>query len=181
MAYKEEMLSYNKRFVENKEYERFLTTKYPERKVAILTCMDTRLSELLPAALHLKNGDAKIIKNAGAVITQPFGSVMRSLLVCVYDLGVKEIFVIGHRDCGMQSLDAGSMTEKMLLRGITPDKLETVKDLHVDMKQWLKGFKDPAESVRETLDIITSHPLFPSDVACSGFLMDPVTGELEIV
>ena len=60
-----EIMEYNKKFVENKAYEPYLTSKYPDKKLAILTCMDTRLIELLPAALGLKNGDAKIIKNAG--------------------------------------------------------------------------------------------------------------------
>ena len=61
----EQMLEYNKKFVENKEYEKYATTKYPDKKIAIVTCMDTRLVELLPAALGIKNGDVKLIKNAG--------------------------------------------------------------------------------------------------------------------
>lgn len=74
----EEVLAFNKTFVEEKRYEQFETDKYPEKKLAVLSCMDTRLTELLPAALGLKNGDAKIIKNAGGVIAHPFGSVIRS-------------------------------------------------------------------------------------------------------
>ena len=58
----EDILKYNKEFVEKKRYEPYLTSKYPDKKLAILTCMDTRLTELLPAALGIKNGDAKIIK-----------------------------------------------------------------------------------------------------------------------
>ena len=77
----EQIVEYNKKFVENKGYEPYLTSKYPNKKLAVLTCMDTRLTELLPAALGLKNGDAKIIKNAGGVISSPFGSAMRSLLI----------------------------------------------------------------------------------------------------
>ena len=59
----EEMLAYNKKFVEEKRYEQYAASKYPNKKVAILTCMDTRLVELLPAALGIKNGDVKMIKN----------------------------------------------------------------------------------------------------------------------
>lgn len=62
----EEMLKYNRQFVETKAYEAYKTSKYPDKKIAIVTCMDTRLVTLLPAALGLKNGDVKIIKNAGA-------------------------------------------------------------------------------------------------------------------
>ena len=74
----DEIMEYNRKFVENKGYEPYLTSKYPDKKLAILTCMDTRLLELLPAALGIKNGDAKIIKNAGGVIVHPYGSVVRS-------------------------------------------------------------------------------------------------------
>ena len=77
------ILKYNKQFVADKGYEQYTTSKYPELKIAILTCMDTRLVELLPAALGLKNGDVKIIKNAGGMISTPFGSAMRSLLVAM--------------------------------------------------------------------------------------------------
>ena len=60
----------------------------PDKKIAILSCMDTRLTALLPAALGIKNGDVKMIKHAGGVISHPFGSVIRSLLVAIFELGV---------------------------------------------------------------------------------------------
>ena len=58
----EELLAYNKKFVESKGYESYITNKYPDKKIAILSCMDTRLTALLPAALGIKNGDVKMIK-----------------------------------------------------------------------------------------------------------------------
>ena len=81
----------------------------PDEKLAILTCMDTRLIELLPAALGIKNGDAKIIKNAGGTMVHPYGSVVRSLLVGILELGVEEVMVIGHTDCGVQGMDGKEM------------------------------------------------------------------------
>ena len=57
----DQIIDYNKTFVAQKGYEKYLTDKYPDKKLAVLSCMDTRLTELLPAALGLKNGDAKII------------------------------------------------------------------------------------------------------------------------
>lgn len=59
----DEILAHNTTFVEEKGYLKYSTDKYPDKKPAIVSCMDTRLTELLPAALGLKNGDAKIIKN----------------------------------------------------------------------------------------------------------------------
>lgn len=71
MAILTSILKHNQSFVEEKGYEFYETTKFPEKKLVILTCMDTRLLELLHHAMGLKNGDAKIIKNAGAVVSHP--------------------------------------------------------------------------------------------------------------
>lgn len=112
----DEILQYNRAFVKGKGYEPYITSKYPDEKIAVVSCMDTRLTELLPAALGLKNGDAKIIKNAGGVISHPFGSAMRSLLIGIYELDVREILVIGHTDCGARCTDSWKMMEKMKAR-----------------------------------------------------------------
>lgn len=71
MSLLNEIVTYNRQFVENKDYEEFLTDKFPDKRMVILTCMDTRLVELLPKAMNLRNGDAKIIKSAGAIISHP--------------------------------------------------------------------------------------------------------------
>ena len=71
--------------------------------MVIFTCIDTRLTELLPRALNVRNDDVKTVKNPGALIAHPFGSVMRSLLVALYQLQAEEVLVIGHHDCGMGS------------------------------------------------------------------------------
>ena len=106
------MLEYNRIFVEHEMYKKYETTKYPDRKIAILACMDTRMTELLPAALGLKNGDVKLIKNAGGQVMHPYGSVMFSLIVAVYELDVDTIIVIGHDDCGGQLLDGKKSNRK---------------------------------------------------------------------
>ena len=123
----EEMLAYNREFVRSRGYEKFQTSKFPDKKIAILTCMDTRLVELLPAALGLRNGDVKIIKNAGGVVTNPFGSVIRSLLVAIIELGVEEIMVIGHTDCGVQHIDSEQMIQHMKARGISQESIDLMK------------------------------------------------------
>jgi hypothetical protein len=92
------LLEHNRRFLNRQDYKPFLTDRYPYKKLVIITCMDTRLTQLLPAALDLRNGDAKVIKVAGAMVAHPFGSVMRSLLVAVYGLGAEHILVVGHHD-----------------------------------------------------------------------------------
>lgn len=173
----EEIIAFNKQFVESKGYEKYITNKYPDKKLAILSCMDTRLTELLPAALGLRNGDAKIIKNAGAVISHPFGSVIRSLLVAIYELGVEDIMVIAHSDCGAHHMDSNEILERMKTRGIREDLIEMIRFCGVDFDSWLGGFDDTRKSVSETVDSIIHH-LIPSDVHVHGFIIDSLTGEL---
>ncbi len=175
----EEILKYNKEFVEQKGYERFLTDKYPNKRIAIVTCMDTRLVELLPAALGLRNGDMKIIKNAGGTITNPFDSAMRSLLVAVYELGVTEIMVIGHTHCGVQGMDSAEMQHLMLERGVPASNITLMKHCGIDLDSWLHGFDDTAAAVNETVDLIERHPLMPPEgITVRGYIMDSVTGKL---
>ncbi|MBC7765075.1 MAG: carbonic anhydrase, partial [Hyphomonadaceae bacterium] len=127
----------------------------------------------------IKNGDIKIIKNAGAVITHPFGSVMRSLLVAIYELEVEEILVIGHYDCGMQGLEPARLIQKMIDRNISKEKIDMIGFCGVDIDKWLKGFDNIEVSVSQTVGIIKNHPLVPRDVKVYGFIMDPHTGRLD--
>lgn len=177
----DELLTYNKNFVNQKQYQKYVSDKYPTKKTAIVTCMDTRLTELLPAALGFKNGDVKIIKNAGAVISSPFGSVMRSLVIAIYNLHVENVLVIGHLDCGVQNLESKDILKKMKARGVSDEKIELLKYTGVDLDKWLTGFKNVKQSVSETVRMIKRHPLIPEDVNVYGLIMDPVTGEVESV
>ena len=181
MSELESILSFNRQFVDSGEYEKFFTDKYPERGLAILSCMDARMMELLPRALGLKNGDAKLIKNAGAVVSHPWGSVMRSLLVAVFELKVREIMVIAHHDCGMKGLNAAGFLEKVHESDIPDDRIETLRNAGIDLDNWLTGFDNVEDSVRHTVKVIRNHPLMPTDIAVHGLVIHPTTGKLTLV
>ena len=176
-----DILDFNRGFVARKEYEAFATDRFPNKKLVVLTCMDTRLVELLPRAMNLRNGDVKIIKNAGAIVSHPFGSVMRSILVAVYELGAQEVAVVGHRGCGMTGLSCGSVLEKAKARGVTQETLALLKNSGVDLERWLVGFEDVRQGVKASVSVIRNHPLVPKDVPVHGMIMDSGTGELEVV
>ena len=174
----EDMLRFNKEFVRTGEYKKFATSKFPDKRIAIVTCMDTRLIELLPAALGIKIGDVKMIKNAGATITNPFDSTVRSLLVAIYELGVNEIMIIGHTGCGVQGMDANEMLDLMRERGIPEEHINLMMHCGIDLKSWLHGFEDTPSAIAETVDLVRNHPLVPADITVRGYIMDSVTGEL---
>ena len=177
----DQIIDYNKSFVAQKGYEKYITDKYPNKRLAVLSCMDTRLTELLPAALGLKNGDAKIIKNAGGLVISPFDSAMRSLILGIYELGVEEIMVVAHSHCGACHMSFDHFHHEMIARGIEDETLDTIQKCGIDLHHWLEGFKDTPESVRRTVETIKTHPLVPKDTVVRGFIIDSETGALEEV
>lgn len=174
----EELLRNNCEFVRNEGYKPYITSKYPDKKIAIVTCMDTRLVTLLPAALGIKNGDVKMIRNAGGIITNPFDSVMRSLLIAVYELGVTDIMIIGHTECGVQGMNAEEMLHIMKERGIPEENISLMKHCGIDLDKWLTGFTDTPQAVKESVDLVRNHPLMAKDIRIYGYIMDSLTGEL---
>ncbi len=176
-----ELLEYNGEFVKEERFKDFSTTKFPNKRMVIITCMDTRLVELLPKALNLRNGDVKIVKNAGALVTHPFGSIMRSVLVAVYQLQADEVFVIGHHDCGMSGMKADAVIESMKDRGISDDALDSLTYSGIDVKDWLNGFERVEDSVAHSVHMVRKHPLMPNDVPVHGLVIHPDTGKLDLV
>ena len=177
----EEILNFNKSFVENKKYEKYKNNKYPEKRMVIVSCMDTRLTELLPKALNLKNGDVKIIKNAGAIVTHPFGSVMRSILVAIYELKAEEVLVIGHHGCGMSNIDPVLTINEMIDCGISKETISTLEYSGINLNKWLHGFDCVQESIKESVSVIKNHPLIHKKIKVHGLIIDPNNGELEVV
>lgn len=181
MTMLQDILEFNKEFVQEKKYVPFITTKYPDKRIVVLSCMDTRLVELLPKAMNLRNGDVKIVKSAGALVSHPFGAVMRSLLVAVYGLQADEVYVVGHYDCGMSAVDPDAMLSEMVQRGIDPETIKMLEYSGFDLKEFLRGFGDVATSVKKSVDTIRNHPLMVKDVPVHGLIIDPNTGHLDLI
>lgn len=152
--------------------------KNPKKQFAIFTCMDTRLVDFLEPAMGIKRGDAKIIKNAGNTLVDPLhGGVIRSLIAAIFMLGVEEIFVIGHEDCGMADVNSEQLKKSMVARGISPEAIEKYVP---DLSQWLGAFACPAENVVDVVKKIRANPLIPADVPVHGLIFCPNDGHLEV-
>jgi carbonic anhydrase len=176
-----EIFDHNRTFIEHKEYEAFLTDQFPNKRVVVLTCMDTRLIELLPRAMGFRNGDVKLVKNAGAIVSHPFGSVMRSILLAIYELNSDEVIVVGHTGCGMTGLSSDRVITKARQRGVSEDVLDTLRHAGIDLRQWLTGFDSVEDGVRESVNVIRQHPLLPDDILVHGMLMNSETGALKLI
>ena len=181
MSILSEILDHNRQFVADKGYEKFATDRFPNKRIVVVTCMDTRLVELLPAAMDLRQGDVMVLKTAGAIVSHPFGGIMRSILVAVYQLGAQEIAVVGHHGCGMTGMSCGTILDAARQRGIDDAVIGTLEHAGIDMNRWLQGFSTPIEGVRQSVKTIRTHPLLPKDVLVHGLIISPETGELEVV
>lgn len=178
-----QILETNSRFVNNlpKEFINFYcphTSKIPSRKLAIFTCMDTRLVEFLEPAMGIVRGEAHVIKNAGNSITGPFEATIRSLVISIFELGVKEVVVIGHLDCGLAHTTSQELTKKMVERGVSPD---AIKMIEKDLEDWIDHFHHPIHNIENVVHKIRVSPLIPKDVPVHGLLFNPQTGELTVV
>ena len=175
------ILEHNKRFVADEKGLAFKAEVIPKKQLAVVTCMDTRLTTMFTAALGLENGDAKIIKLAGAEVNEPYGPIMRSLLVAVYELGVREIMVVAHTQCGAQHMNSASMSSLMKQAGIADAAFDAVAAEGLNLEEWLEGFGSLETSVEDSVALIQHHPLMPSDIRVYGFVIDTQTGELTAV
>jgi carbonic anhydrase len=135
----------------------------PQRKVAVLACMDTRI-DLFPM-LGLKRGDAHIIRNAGGLATD---DAIRSLSASQRLLGTEEIVVVMHHGCGLCGASEDDFTRVLLADGAMPT--------------WRLGaFVDVEDTLRHSLARLRSSPELPARDHISGFVFDPETGALSEV
>ena len=94
------------------------------------------------------------------------------------EVGVNEVLVIGHLDCGMAHVTSSELIAKMRDRGISQDAISMVDD---ELKVWLGLFHHPVENVRHVVSKIRSNPLIPCDVPIHGLMFDPHSGEIEVI
>ena len=176
MTLLDSILATNRKFVRPGAFPSL--PKNPKKQFAIFTCMDTRLVDFLEPAMGIRRGDAKVIKNAGNTVLDQNGGVVRSLVAAIFMLGVEEDFVIGHRDCGMATVDPEHLKSRMIDRGIDRRAIDA---LVPDLPQWMGAFSCPVENVERVVSVIRESPLIPRDVPVHGLIFDPNDGHLEVL
>ena len=149
----DEILDHNERFVQRNTLSSI--GHAPRRRMAVVTCMDCRLVQMFEQALGLERGDVLELRTAGATISKPeradgANDLIRSLAGGIYLLGVREVAVIGHTQCGLAHANPTALTASMQALGVDPqaliekEKLGNVQGL----MNWLGAFDDVAMGVR---------------------------------
>ena len=138
----------------------------PARKIAILACMDARLT--VEPMLGLKTVDAHIIRNAGGIATE---DAVRSLIISHHLLGTQEIMIINHTDCGMLTFKDPDLKVKLRQQS----GAAAVGPAH------FYAFSDLEDNVREQIQRLQSHPWIPKHIPVRGFIYDVRSGRLREV
>jgi carbonic anhydrase len=127
----------------------------PQRRLAIVTCMDSRLDVF--SALGLGPGEAHVLRNAGGIITD---DVIRSLAISQRRLGTREVMLIHHTDCGMQKItDDGFRMELQETTGVSPSFA-------------IESFTDVEADVRQSILRVRRSPFLPHREVVRGFVYD---------
>jgi carbonic anhydrase len=135
----------------------------PARRVAIVACMDARLT--IEPMLGLKTGEAHIIRNAGGIVTE---DAIRSLLISQQLLGTNEVMIINHTDCGMLTFKDDDLFAK----------LERETGTSAVSPEQFHSFPNLEDNVRRQVQKLRSHPWISKSVTVRGFIFDVKTGRL---
>jgi carbonic anhydrase len=141
--------------------------KRPAPKVAVVTCMDPRLSDL-PGILGLPHADLDVIRTGGPAVTE---DVLGELVVSTRILGSKEILLLNHTGCGFTTFTDEELNAKL--------SASTGDASPAPMRFF--SYKDPEENTREQIKTVRSHPWIAKEIPVRGFVFDVDTGLLHEV
>ena len=181
----DEILAHNEHFMQQNSLP--VIGHAPRKRMAVVTCMDCRLVRMFEQALGLERGDVLELRTAGATISESereggASDLIRSLAGGIYLLGVREVAVIGHTQCGLAHANPTVLTASMQALGIDPQELIEKEEMG-DVKgllNWLGAFDDVDVNVKEVVNVIRDSPYLPK-IPVHGLVIDINTGELEVV
>jgi carbonic anhydrase len=162
MSTTDELLRNNERYANS--FEKSDLPMPPAKQIAIVTCMDARLSPYV--MLGLSEGDAHVIRNAGGVITD---DEIRSLVISQRLLGTREVMLIHHTDCGMLTFSDDEV------------KGQIQEEVGIKPLFALESFTDLEEDVRQSIRRIEASPFIPHKDSVRGFIYEVETGRLREV
>jgi carbonic anhydrase len=131
-------------------------SRYPARHLAIVTCMDSRIDVFVALGLHL--GDAHIVRNAGARVSD---DVLRSLALSVRTMGVDTVVLMQHTGCGLE--------------GVTDEELQEATGAAIDFLP----IADHGDAIRSDIELLAAAPALEPVATIVGLLFDIGTGRVE--
>jgi carbonic anhydrase len=153
-------LAANDQYIKTFKYSELTGTA--QQGLAIVTCMDSRINPL--SVVGMKSGDAKILRNAGARVTD---DVLRTLVLATYLLGVQRILIMPHTNCRMAQVDDVEIHREIDTKyGIDTSEIE------------FKTVADQRQALIEDVQKVRSYRLLNKDVVVGGAIYDVATGKI---
>jgi carbonic anhydrase len=167
----DDLIARHERFVQSWKPEWKSVGAEPKQKLAIVTDMDSRIDVI--RLFDLSIGDAIIIRNAGATVTE---DVLRSLTLAVHKLGVKKILIMGSTNNPLEKLDFQKLDVE--IRKKVDKDIESI--VGVPIAPWLKVFEDIEDNVVEQVSHLKRNPLFRG-VEIKGAIYKVDSGKVEVI
>ena len=149
----------------NRSYARRHDLKLAQRpapRIAVVTCMDPRLSNL-PELLGLSHADIDVIRTGGPAVTD---DVLAELIVSTRIIGAREIMLLNHTGCGFTTFTDAELNAK--LAAATGDASPAPMRFF--------AYRDPVANTREQMKRVRSHPWIEKEIPVRGFVLDMETG-----
>ncbi|MEK5520507.1 carbonic anhydrase [Heyndrickxia sp. FSL W8-0423] len=158
------------------------------QKALVLTNIENGLETILQEVTNIRTENMLTLQCYGPVISNPYGDIMRSIIIAIYQENVEEIFVVGKQDKENTSVKVLTQIDSM------KDKIQTLDYLFqynkpefsgVSVKEWLYGKENEnaSDNIKKCVNIIQHHPLVPSHVKVKGIIVSnddgkPIIGEI---
>ncbi|GAA0425828.1 carbonic anhydrase [Virgibacillus salarius] len=154
------------------------------KKALFLTDMENGLEPILQEVTNIRAENMLTIQSYGSVILHPYGDIMRSIIIAIYQENVEEIFVVGTKDKRTSTVNVSTQLES------TKNKIQTLDYLFQNSKpefsggtvdEWLNGKENGSDNIEKSVDIIRHHPLVPSHFKVRGLIINNYDGKFSIV
>jgi carbonic anhydrase len=154
------------------------------KKALFLTDIENGLEPILQEVTNIRADNMLTIQSYGTVISHPYGDIMRSVIIAIYQENVEEIFVVGTKDKRTPTVNVLTQLESM------KDKIQTLAYLFKNcmpefsggtVDDWLNGKENGSDNIEKSVDIIRHHPLVPSHVKVRGLIVNNNDGKFSIV
>ncbi|HDR7707487.1 TPA: carbonic anhydrase [Bacillus thuringiensis] len=153
------------------------------KKVLLLTDIEHGIEPIIQQVTNIQQENMLTIHSYDSVIVHPYGDIMRSIIIAIYQENVEEIIVVGIEDKESDVVNLQIQRDSIknnreldyLFENCTPEFSSGSLD------EWLSGKENVSENIEKSIDMICHHPLVPSDVKVYGFKIDRTRGKETVV
>lgn len=150
------------------------------KKTMIITGFHQGIYPLLPAITNKSEKDLMVLNSFGAVISQPYGCLMRNIILGLYNENVEEIYLIGETGGQEVKPNKDEMLRKIKEAGTSADTINAINYIDAvnhDVINWLIGSPNVEDVLKKNKNLIEGHPLIPKSIPVHAYIANSGTGE----